>query len=146
MGKYVLVAGGKVKFIPSADWQWFGWDGTVTVTSASHVLIDGRNVVRKDDLEGLGSQLTGKPYVAVRAGVPDTVPGSVSLASVSVRQDTLSSQMGAGGSSVARESTQGTFALVCFPSLAGQVPDPVAASHSGTWSVIDAGQEHVKAE
>ena len=143
----LLVDGGSVEFAPGAGWAWGGgWDGRVSVSVSPHGMTsDGKAVALAADLERLATHLAGKSYTA--EGFSE-VPGTATMASVSVDDGTLSQRLIIDGAPVATAHTEGTFRVTCVPSLkAGSppVPDP-APVKSGTWRVVRCGQIASRAE
>lgn len=137
--------GGKIHFSPDTGWNWDGWDGQMEITSNEHVLkSESQAVVLPEDIKNLENRLIGCSYKA--EGFTDT-PGSVVSAQIRVDEATLSATISVGGTAVATALTTGTFKVSCAPSVkAGSppVPDPMAASRTGRWEVVDTGQERLR--
>jgi hypothetical protein len=135
----VLAQGAIILFEPESGWKWESWDGKVKAASERILMLEGKPVILKSDLEKLKDKLAEKSY---KAKGFDDIPGNIASAIVRVTESTLSNVVECQGEFAATVKTKGTFTVSCIPSFkAGSppVPDPIA-TRSGKWRAEQAGQ------
>ncbi|WEK34624.1 MAG: hypothetical protein P0Y53_19225 [Candidatus Pseudobacter hemicellulosilyticus] len=140
--KPFLKSGATILLTPSGPWQWVGWDGRLTISSAMHALhLSDAAIITEADVPAF-TLLAPRQYTAT--AFADT-PGTVSNAIFMDDKPTLSDKIKVNGAYPLLLTTTGTFTCLCaFPSTrlipGGAIPDPLLAK-SGTWKVIDPHQQ-----
>lgn len=143
----VSASGAKLKFQPDADWDWTGWDGVLTIkVPEGRLSVSGNGALRASDILASGKQVVGKNY---KAQGFDAVQGTVLNCLVSIDSGSLPQSLSVAGEQVCGKATAGSFRASCSPSMTGSsppIPDPLAASRTGKWQILETGQERLQAK
>ena len=143
MSEYAI-DGSTIKLRPDGPWDWFGWDGRVTLAvPASLLRVNHKGVAVFADVQRLAANVVGRTYTAKGFG---DVPGTVTTCQLTVDRSSLSEKTKIGSQPAVMKSTTGQFTMTCIPSMkAGTppVPDPCPVKR-GRWSIEDVGQKQAR--
>jgi len=135
----MIVHNSKVLFKPDAGWQWFGWDGIISMQiSESLFKICDLPVGVKDDILKIKDLIEGKLYTANGF----KCPGNLSVNDISINSDSLCKLSTVNSIQIINENTVGTFTMYYSkPATTPKAdPDPLPIK-TGTFKFIFINQQ-----
>ncbi|EHQ26892.1 VgrG-related protein [Mucilaginibacter paludis] len=137
-----------INLIADETWDWFGWNGHLTINGADNaLLLSENNSLLGVHVPGFANDYKPQQYTTK---IFRDVPGVIGTIEFIVDEPTLSKIVSVNGSRAMLSTTTGSFTAVFLTpaqkvSGFGATPD-TQAMKSGTWKVVDTNQKVFREE